>query len=208
MNNTITLYELSELCLLKLYDLYKKKPSEYYDMNVVTEVFGIGLENIPKIIDITNVLQSKNLLDIVRAYENGISVVRINQKGIILVEEEGNTGRIRQYISKQDNFVDKSINISGNVSNSQFNINSSNVTQVNMSDKKEIQNILKKIEEMILKEAPYERRDELIEKVSEIRNELRNPNPRPWLIKSKLDIIAKFATIGSFAIGLSKLLGL
>ncbi|MBP9096503.1 MAG: hypothetical protein KBG21_07820, partial [Ignavibacteria bacterium] len=124
MQNNLTLKELSEKFLKEIYNQYQKG-KDRVSMEEIGNEFNMKHHS-DKIIRITDLLESKNLISVIVKFSDGIALVSLTPDAIMRIEEKGEFN----LVSPAENQVNIS-HYSGNFTNSQINTNSNNISQVN-----------------------------------------------------------------------------
>lgn len=213
MTTAITMTELAELILIKLYEI--STAGETYrpqDINKIAASFGVFDD--ARIYKAANFLKNNNLIELLAISEDLTQILGyINEDGEHYLDIGGKTGIIARYkanpvtynISK---YVDQRVSISDStLKEVNFSAHSSNVIQTINANPK-IENLLNEIITN-LKNDPLLSEDEkndLLLDVESIKNELRKMNINKPAIKSKLDVLAKVSSIGSLIINFARII--
>ena len=200
---TMQITELSELILVRLYDLENEQGGGLHDLLKLGEEFGETSRS--KIDQAAKVLEARGLI------LASFSMVTINAgitgEGSLFVEQGGQTNVIPQYRKDPSSFtiVDHSTHFHGSVSDSNVAVGSRDVTQSIKST--ETTTLLNEIHQTLVNDQSLESeaRAELLRDVETLRAELSRAVPRQGVLKTILSTLKDVASIGGLIVKLAGL---
>jgi len=201
----MTVTELAELLLLRIYDTAMKKGfNEEVSLSQLAKDFGE--EDEAKIIQIGKSLESRNL--IVGLFRKGDTSALLTGNGALFVEKDGETGIIVKYKENPSTFIniEKFTNIH-DINNSNISANSSDSNQ-KISILNEWENILNKMNETINKDNSLEQEEkqDIIADCETLKLQMNKKSRNKELINSILNKLGNFTSIASFVVQLSQMI--
>jgi hypothetical protein len=180
------LKELAELALKEIYQIYKSnKGSENIYMGDIQKRLGL-VEYDDRILQITALLEDKGYIENEMETEDGLAFVKLTPIAVVHLEETNDTS-LNSRESRADNVV---YNFFDKVEKSQFNTNSTNVTQINSDTDP---NILDKIIEIIKSsnEIITSDKNELLSDIAIIKSEILKSKPDKTSILQRIESWSK-----------------
>ncbi len=200
--------EYLELLLRIIYEYDTKFPGQFFDLNEISKM--IQVDNIHRIIEAADVLESRGLVK-VQKFLGGGCLASLTGHGRLLIEEGGNTGIIKKYDEKPEEY---NITIS-NSTDTNINIGDKNVIEKNNStdineERKLLFDLLNEIKERIKADTNIneESKDEKIIDIDGIEGQLKKKEPNMNIITSFIESISNIASISNLIGKLMELLRL
>ena len=203
----MTITELSELLLVRLYDLANEENSgALHDLNKLGEEFGetdrFKIDRAAEVLDARGfILASFNMVT---------TNARITGAGSLFVEQGGETNVIPRYREDTSRFtiVDQSTHFHGPVSDSNVAVGSRDVIQ--SIDKSQTATLLNEIHENLVNDQSLDdtAKADLLRDVETLRAELARGEPRQGVLKAILDTLKDVASIAGVVAKLVVLFGL
>ncbi len=197
--------ELSELILVRLYDLENEQGGGLHDLLKLGEEFGETSRS--KIDQAAKVLEARGL--ILASFNMVTTNARITGEGSLFVEQGGETNVIARYREDPSSLtiVDQSTHFHGTVSDSNVAVGSRDVTQ--SIESTETTTLLNEIHETLVNDQSLENaaRTDLLNDVETLRAELSRVAPRQGVLKAILSTLRDVASIGGLVAKLAALSG-
>lgn len=205
----MTSTELSELLLVRLYDLAEAEGHfKLHDLNGIAR--ELGVTDMARIFRLAQALEGRDL--ITGSFASGPSVhASITGEGTLFVEQGGNTGVIRDYREHPQTFtvaIDQSTHFHATVANSNVAVHSPETRQYSSASSAEISSLLAAIEASVQTDSGLDqrRRDEALSDISVLRSELARERPRRPVADSILATLGDLSSITSLLMQLQPLL--
>lgn len=197
----MTMTELSELLLVRLYDLANEKnSSDLHDLNKLAE--GFGESDRHKVEQAAHVLDNRGLISV--SFNMVTTNARITGEGSLFVEQGGQTNVIPRYRENPSSFtvVDNSTHFHGTVSGSNVAVGATNVSQ--SIDNSQTATLLNEIHETLVNDQSLDdtAKADLLIDVETLRAELARSEPRPGVLKA---ISTTLGNVVSIAAAVAKL---